>query len=188
MQSGCRPLQEDEIKAMLAALPTVRDRALFVLGLKSGFRISELLSLKVSDVYQYGKVLDAVAVARGYMKGKTAGRSIPLHDEAKAALLELISSTGLQPYHYLFRTRKASNRPITRGQAWRVLKAAARAAQVPGKVATHSMRKTFAEKVYKRLGKDLLKTQRALGHKSINSTVSYLSFAESEIEDAILGD
>ncbi len=49
------------------------------------------------------------------------------------------------------------------------------------------MRKTFADKIYDRLGHDLIKTQKALGHKNINSTVSYLSFREEEIDEAILG-
>ncbi len=48
------------------------------------------------------------------------------------------------------------------------------------------MRKTFARRVHEKLGKDLVKTQKAMGHRSINSTVSYLSFNEEEIDDAIL--
>ncbi|MDQ3308839.1 MAG: hypothetical protein M3497_01790 [Gemmatimonadota bacterium] len=48
------------------------------------------------------------------------------------------------------------------------------------------MRKTFANKVHVLLGRDLVKTQRALGHKNVSSTVSYLSFLEEEIDEAIL--
>ena len=48
------------------------------------------------------------------------------------------------------------------------------------------MRKTFADRVYEKLNHDLVKTQRALGHRNINSTVSYLSFREEEIDAAIL--
>jgi site-specific recombinase XerD len=59
-------------------------------------------------------------------------------------------------------------------------------AGISGKLGTHAMRKTFASRVYELLGHDLVKTQRALGHASINSTVAYLSFAESDIEAAIL--
>jgi hypothetical protein len=44
------------------------------------------------------------------------------------------------------------------------------------------MRKTFANRVYHQLNHDLVKTQRAMGHKNINSTVAYLSFAEDEID------
>ena len=54
-----------------------------------------------------------------------------------------------------------------------------------GKVGTHSLRKTFADRVYDALDRDLVKTQRALGHRNINSTVHYLSFQEEEIDAAI---
>jgi hypothetical protein len=40
--------------------------------------------------------------------------------------------------------------------------------------------------VYEKLGRGLVKTQRALGHANINSTVSYLSCADEEIHAAIL--
>jgi len=46
--------------------------------------------------------------------------------------------------------------------------------------------RTFATRVYDHLNRDLVKTQRALGHKNINSTVSYLSFRDEEIDAAIL--
>jgi hypothetical protein len=40
--------------------------------------------------------------------------------------------------------------------------------------------------MYERLHRDLVKVQRAMGHKNINSTVAYLSFREEEIDAAIL--
>jgi hypothetical protein len=48
------------------------------------------------------------------------------------------------------------------------------------------MRKTFAGKAYELLERDLVNTQRALGHKNINSTVSYLSFNDTAINDAVM--
>jgi site-specific recombinase XerD len=54
--------------------------------------------------------------------------------------------------------------------------------ELTGKLGTHCMRKTFANRVYQRLNHDLVKAQRALGYRNINSTVSYLSFAEEEID------
>jgi integrase len=58
--------------------------------------------------------------------------------------------------------------------------------EVIPEVGTHGMRKTFANRVYRQLHHDLVKTQRAMGHKNINSTVAYLSFVEDEIDAAIL--
>jgi integrase len=186
MSNGCRALTDSEIKAIISNMEDLRDRALFVLGVKSGFRISELLSLKVGDIWAYGEVLDEVSVHRRNMKGNHSGRSVKLHRDAKLAISQLIVGEGLAPESYLFRSRKGPNNPITRIQAWRVFKGVTSKLRMKGKVATHSMRKTFASKVYDILEKDLIKTQRALGHKSINSTVSYLSFRQEEIDDAVL--
>jgi hypothetical protein len=54
---GSRPPIKDEITRVLKAFSgmyAARDRALFVLGLKSSFRISEMLSLRVQDVWRDG--------------------------------------------------------------------------------------------------------------------------------------
>jgi len=48
------------------------------------------------------------------------------------------------------------------------------------------MRKTFANRLYERLGHDLFKTQKALGHQNVNSTVQYLQVDQNEINAAIL--
>lgn len=185
--NGCRPLTDQEIKDVAQSLERVRDRTLFVLGYRSGFRISELLSLKVADVFQYGSVVSRATVQRRYMKGKTSSRSVALHSEAAQAILSLIQSAGLAETDFLFQSRKGpKNSPLTRYQAWRILKQAFAKNKMQGKVATHTLRKTFAARVYERVGHDLIKTQRILGHKNVNSTVSYLSFNEAELDDAVL--
>ena len=55
---GTRPLNNSEISRVSAAFTgtyEVRNRALFMLGVSTGGRISELLSLRVADVYQNGR-------------------------------------------------------------------------------------------------------------------------------------
>ncbi len=151
---------------------------LFILGLKTGLRIFELLSLKVGDVYLHGRIGDVVYVKRKYMKKKLEGRAIPLHQDAKVALnvwiKELEEAGKADPGSPLFKSRKGQ-RAITRVHAFRVLTEVYEANGLMGKLGTHAMRKTFADRIYDRLGHDLITVQRALGHKSINSTVSYLS-------------
>ena len=93
---------------------------------------------------------------------------------------------GLTLQTYEFLSRKGVNRPITTVQVWRILHDAVVANELTGTLGTHTMRKTFAHRVYERLSRDLVKTQRALGHANINSTVSYLSCADEEIHAAIL--
>jgi len=186
---GCRPLTDSEIATVKDGFLRNRDKALFILGLKTGLRISELLSLKVGDVYLHGRIGDVVYVERKHMKKKLEGRAIPLHQDAKGALSvwikELEKAGKADPSSPLFKSRKGQS-AITRVQAFRVLTDVYEANGLMGKLGTHSMRKTFADRMYDRLGHDLIKVQRALGHKCINSTVSYLSFREEEITEAIL--
>jgi integrase len=190
---GCRPLTDAEVDLVMksfAGAYAVRDKALFLMGVKSGFRISELLSLRVGDVLQAGRLVDRVTVARRNMKKRVEGRTVLLHPDAKTALTVWLEQLRVHGYMtadaFLFQSRKGANRPISRVHAYRVLQSAYTANELTGKLGTHSMRKTFANRVYTALKGDLPKTQRALGHRNINSTVSYLSFREEDIDAAIL--
>jgi integrase len=190
---GCRPLTDAEVHLVSRSFGgtyAARDRALFILGIKSGFRIAELLSVRVGDVWQHGRVVDQLTVRRAHMKQQREGRTVPLHPDAKAALATWLLIVRQQPgvtgQTYLFRSRKGGNRPISPVQAWRILREACEANELTGKLGTHCMRKTFAQKVYHQLGYDLIRTKRALGHQNISNTERYLSFAEDEIHAAIL--
>ena len=120
---------------------------------------------------------------------KVEVRAIPLHQEAKDALSvwvkDLEKAGEAEPNSPLFKSRKGYE-AIKRVQAFRILKGVYEANGLTGKLGTHSLRKTFANRIYERLDRDLIKVQRALGHKAITSTVSYLSFKEEEITEVIL--
>ena len=124
------------------------------------------------------------------MKKKIESRTVLLHPDARDALAlwieELRHAGYMQGDSFVFQSRKGPNQPISRVQAYRLLRTRFDEAQLIGKLGTHSMRKTFADRIYDRLDGDLAKTQKALGHKNINSTVQYLSFREEEIDEAIL--
>ena len=167
-----------------------RDRALFLLGLYTGFRITELLSLRLQNVYQHQEVLSRVSVPRRNMKGKYASRSVPVHSHAQLALAAWITE---MPHHFettpesfIFRSREGENKPISRMHAHRILREAFDSCEMTGALGTHSMRKTFAKRVHLRLGNDLAKTKEALGQKNITATMHYMSFMQEEIDQAIL--
>jgi integrase len=200
---GCRPLTDAEVSLIAKSFGGTfakRNRALFIVGHRTGFRISELLSLAVGDVLQHGKILDQITVQRRHMKGgkagKTSGRTVPLHPEARAALsvwLEVLAKMkgALAPDTPMFCSRVKDpttglKRAVSREQAWRILREAFHANELQGKLGTHAMRKTFCNRMYEKLNHDLVKCQRAMGHANINSTVAYLSFREEEITDAFL--
>jgi site-specific recombinase XerD len=123
------------------------------------------------------------------MKGQNEGRCVVLHSEAKSAIsiwAEQLIAKGATPDTYIFKSRNGTNKPITRVQAWKMLTRIYASAGLTGSRGTHSLRKTFADRIYDKLGQDLLKTQRALAHKDIKSTISYLAFKQEDVDDAIL--
>jgi integrase len=188
--TGSRPLSQDEARRVQASFRgafALRDRALCVMGLKTGFRISELLSLKVKDVWKDGHAAKVVRVPRKAMKGQHAARSLPLHEEARAAIRAWLEVLGThRPDAFLFEGQR-KGKAIDRTHAYRILQTAYKANGLEGKLGSHAMRKTFAHGVYGALKQDLVKTQKALGHKNINSTVAYLGFGtDAEVNEAIL--
>jgi len=182
---GCRPLSDDEIAQMLPVFKCLRDRVIFLLGLKTGYRISELLSLKRTDLFQSGHVSNRVIVTRSNMKGKVDSRSVILSPSLKPLIEEYCRS--IEDYTYLFPSRQGGDVPLSYKRAWRIFKDAIGESLVDSQhTGTHCMRKTFAKKVYEIVEKDILKTKEALGHRRLDSTISYLSFDWSDIDDAIL--
>lgn len=192
---GMRPLSDQEIQSVSSRLNT-RDRALFIVGLRTGYRISELLSLTLKDVVTpQGHILPEIYMARKSTKGRNEGRAVPLHPDATTALMAWVNEM-CSTYHDLpmgtplFLSGKTKNgelKPISRIQGWRTLVKAYMEAGLTGKLGTHTMRKTFADRVYKKLDRDLIRTRAALGHKTIQSTADYLSFEESDVTRAIIG-
>ncbi|MEN8220928.1 MAG: hypothetical protein ABFS56_32160 [Pseudomonadota bacterium] len=87
-----RPLTRHEIKMVLSQADKPRDKALLVLGFNSGYRISELLSLHIADVFTPRKngwqVRDVITVEKDKMKGKRRARSIRLNSDAKRVLMD----------------------------------------------------------------------------------------------------
>lgn len=191
---GCRPFTDAEVIAVLEELGRTRhperDRALFVLGLRTGFRISELLSLRLRDIVQNGTCVNHVTVQKCNMKKKRESRGITLHPEARAALIlqvnALLQLGYSDPDTYIFRSRQGGNRPLSRIRAYEILTHTYAKLGLPGKLGTHGMRKTFAKRVYAFFKNDLLRTQKMMGHVSVDSTVKYLSFDEAELDEAAL--
>jgi len=54
--NGSRPLTDEETLKVFNELKSLRDRSIFVIGISCGLRISEILSLTVGDVMEYGVV------------------------------------------------------------------------------------------------------------------------------------
>ena len=73
---------------------------------------------------------------------------------------------------------------MTRRAAHNVLKSAFTAAGLNGHLATHSLRKSFAQRLYEQTG-DVFTVQEMLGHKSIATTQKYLGVNYASVREAL---
>ena len=186
---GSRPITRMQIKAVLKSTDSIREKALLTLGFATGYRISELLSLTVGDICTGGVIHSHVSVKASNTKTKQ-GRTVLLNSDAKKALSVLVTwlkAKGLDDTAPLFVSRKHTNgfAAITRQQAGRLLKDLFALVGEFGNVSTHTMRKTFAKAIYDMTGGKIELVQQALGHRSIASTIAYLSFNSDTIDNAI---
>jgi integrase/recombinase XerD len=137
-----------------------RDSALLELLYSSGLRVSEALGLDVEDLSFAG------AFVRVIGKGDKE-RLVPVGDVALEALGRYLDDRDRGP---LFLSRRGQR--LDRMAAWRVLRKAAVAAGLGGRVTPHTLRHSFATHLLEG-GADLRVVQELLGHASITTTQLY---------------
>ena len=179
---GTRPLDNDEIRRVSGCFTgtfEVRNRGLFMLGVSTGGRISELLSLTIGDVYQNRRAVTDLLFEKSIVKGGEVSRAVPVNRDGRQAIENLIR-WHREKYQTIASTRplfpsrnKSGTVAMNRQTAHEMLKQAFVAAGLNGKLATHSLRKSFAQRVYEQSG-DIYLVQELLGHRSVNTTQKYL--------------
>ena len=190
---GTRPLNNNEIRRVFAAFTgtfEARNRGLFMIGVSTGGRISELLSLQIADVYQNGRPVTDLLYSKSIVKGGEVSRAVPVNRDGRQAIDDLISwhidYYGVtEAYRPLFPSRNGQGaKRMSRRTAHDVLKTAFEAAGLNGHLATHSLRKSFAQRLYDRTG-DIFAVQEMLGHKAVATTQKYLGVNYANIKQAV---
>ena len=180
-------LDEAEVCALLAA-PDIatrqgrRDRALLLLMIQAGLRVSELIGLDCGDLE-----LGAGAHVRVSGKGRRQ-RSTPLRKDAVTVLRAWLNERGGEDSRTLFPSNR--NRRLSRDAvAWIVRKHVTSASQsCPSlrnrRISPHSLRHTSAMELLRR-GVPITVIALWLGHQSVESTMKYLHADPKIKEDAM---
>ena len=118
---GTRPLDNDEIRSVSTCFTgtfATRNRGLFMLGVSTGGRISELLSLRVGDVYQNRKPVSDLLYNKSIVKGGEVSRSVPVNADGRRSIDELVNwhrehYRSIASKRPLFPSRHKSGKPRT---------------------------------------------------------------------------
>ena len=190
---GTRPLDNDEIlrvSACFTGIFAARNRGLFMLGVSTGGRISELLHLQISDVYQNSSAVTDLLYNKSIVKGGEISRAVPVNRDGRQAIENLmdwhcVHYNNIDPHRPLFPSRNGQGtQRMSRRTAHDVLKTAFEAAGLNGHLATHSLRKSFAQRLYDATG-DIFAVQEMLGHKNVATTQKYLGVNYASVREAL---
>lgn len=156
-----------------------RDYLLYCLCLYTGLRIQDILNLRVRDVID----------ERGYIKSyitleemkTTKSKTLKINSKLKKILREYVKNKP--GYEKLFLSREGNNVAITRQQAHNIIKEAGEAFGI--RLSAHSLRKTFARRLYEVSKGDITVPMEALNHTTPDQTRRYIGITEAVINNYI---
>lgn len=155
----------------------MRDYVLFLLGVTTGYRAGDLVKLKVRDIKEAIRKKEFVIYEGKKMNSKNIReknrkpRIVELIPELAKVLKDYIENK--KEYEYIFISRKGRNRPIGVQAVSNILKDAGEYFGLY-EITAHSMRKTYAYKIYIESDKDIVAVKELLGHSSIEETKRYI--------------
>ncbi|MEK5426973.1 site-specific integrase [Cytobacillus sp. FSL R7-0680] len=160
-----------DIARMKKALGNPRDKLLFIFGINSALRISDILQLKVGDV----RGMDTLAIKETKTR---KSKRFKLNPAIKKAVRELVPDDAPDDAP-LFPSRRGNN-AISRVQAWRILNDAAKRVGLDIEIGTHTLRKTMAYHAYKS-GVDIALLMNVLNHSSQRETLRYIGITQEQV-------
>ena len=152
----------------------MRDGAIFHLTVNAGFRISELVSLKIDDVFSANIVRERITVG-SFGKKTKSNRHISLERKAAKAVARHARfrlASGASPSDPLFCAARNPKKHLTTNVAWDILRTNLVKAGL-GHVSSNSLRHTYARKLLLR-GVSLKNLNECLGHKSLQTSGAFL--------------
>jgi integrase/recombinase XerD len=175
-------LTETEVEALLSAPDIVqplglRDRAMLEMLYATGLRVSELVSLKVTQINS------DMGVVRVMGKGSKE-RLVPLGEEALYWINDYVKKArpallGNKATDKLFVTARSDS--MTRQTFWYLIKRHAQQAGIIRSLSPHTLRHAFATHLLNH-GADLRVVQLLLGHADISTTQIYTHVARERLK------
>jgi len=176
-----------------------RDNMLFILGINFGLRVSDLRELRFCDLLEEAPGGYAFKQSFPVLEQKTKNtrkvqrnRSITINKAVRDAVELYLRHVNTPPRLDDFLFVSESNRAkgaLSRMSVDRIIKGIGTDLNLPYKMATHTLRKTFA---YHQMvlsnnnPRKLLLLQKIFGHSSVEQTLEYIGITKDEIEQAYL--
>lgn len=156
-----------------------RDYILFMVGINTGLRISDILPLKVKDVREEEIIVTEMKTGKR--------KSLPINRALRQALKPYIKDKDGEEYLFVSRqvNREGKRTHINRNSAYRIIREAARASGFTKRCGTHTMRKTFGYMHYKSNG-NIAALQKIFNHDKELTTYIYIGLEKDYLDKTIM--
>lgn len=165
-------LSSEEVQRLLAAVRSIKHRAILMTAYGAGLRISEACTLEVGD-------LDSARMFIHVREGKRGKDRYVMLSPKLLDTLRVYWRHTRPRGRYLF-PGGFPGAPISTSAVQRVLKKAVGAAGLTKRATFHSLRHAFATHLLE-AGADIRTIQRLLGHSSIQTTARYTFVTEQQV-------
>lgn len=179
----------EKIKSYYFDKEEFRNYTLIIIGLNTALRISDILSLQWKDVYDFSNGQFRMHIHLN--EQKTGKETIIAMNPSVIFALDKLSSSpiyakeGIHAEHYLFTGRKNKETPISRFQAYRIIKEAAAFAGIEEHISCHSLRKTFGYFAWKQ-GVPPAMLMNIYNHSSYQITKRYLCIEQDDRDEVFM--
>lgn len=158
-------------------LKGIRDKAMLEFAYATGMRVTEIISLNLSDVDMKESI---VVCNSGFKK-----RSIPLGTISMKALKEYIEKS--RPILIKDESTEAlfvnvNGKRLTRQGFWKIVKFYKEQAHISKDITPHVLRHSFATHLLQN-GAEIKAVQSMLGHSDLSSTQVYMQFQKDNLKD-----
>lgn len=174
--------QLKELSEYFLARGQLRNYTLIVMGTYTALRISDVLRLKWSDVYDEEKgTFRAHVTVTEKKTGKT--KAIALNKHVTGAL------RLCYPHRrgdFIFASSRKDAKAISRVQAWRIIHSAVVSVGITGKVSCHSLRKTWGYHAWTSGEVSPVVIMHIYNHSNFEITKRYLGVAQDDLDKAYL--
>ncbi len=166
----------------LKAKPNPRNYMLIIMGLNSALRISDLLHLTYEALYDFEKANWKTHIV---IKEKKTGKTnrIYINHEIVKTLNSCIDISRKRKTDWVFESRIQNHHPLSRYQAFRIIKEAASYAGLDPDISCHSLRKTFGYHAWKQ-GTPPALLMNIYNHSAFQVTKRYLCIDQDD-RDAV---
>lgn len=151
---------------------------LFKFGLNTGLRISDLLPIKVKDIFNSNGEYKEYFILKEKKTGKE--KKIKLNMALRKVVSNFVKQQQLTPESYFFFSSKGGH--IKRIQAYRVLKEAATSSGIEN-FGTHSLRKTWGYWTYKISKYNVGLIMDTFNHSSQSITLRYIGVNQDQKDE-----